>query len=155
MRGKAAAPAKKPPEDKVSALRSALRAAPKKRARVSRSPLKAAVAQLLPDLLAFRAKGYSGAELAEVMREHGFVISARTLTKYLAELRARPRKTLKKRAAAAKTEPKTTAALTDAPKPSARNAIAAPPARFAAKPIALQRRNAKEVLGHRFDDDDV
>ncbi len=43
--------------NKVAALRSALRSAPPKKGIHSRSPLKAAVTQLLPDLLAFRAKG--------------------------------------------------------------------------------------------------
>ena len=57
----------KPPDDRVSALRSALRSAPRKVGGRSRSPLRAAVAQLLPDLLAFRAKGYSDAELAGVI----------------------------------------------------------------------------------------
>ena len=52
---------------KVSALRSALRSAPRKKGTRSRSPLKAAVVQLLPDLLAFRAKGeHAGAESSKM-----------------------------------------------------------------------------------------
>ena len=85
--------------DKVSALRSALRSAPPKKGARSRSPLKAAVAQLLPDLLAFRAKGYTSAELAEIMRSNGFVIAARTLNKYINEARARPANRRKKKIA--------------------------------------------------------
>ena len=51
----------------VSALRSALRSAPRKKGTRSRSPLKAAVVQLLPDLLAFRAKGeHAGAESSKM-----------------------------------------------------------------------------------------
>jgi hypothetical protein len=141
-------PAKKPPEDKVLALRSALRAAPKKRAGVSRSPMKAAVAQLRPDLLAYRAKGYTGAELAEVMREHGFSISARTLLKYLAELA--PRKAVKKkRPPPPEPEPKTvsTPARMDR-RPEPRRSFP-----FAAPAPAPQRRKASDVLGHRFDED--
>ena len=80
--------ASEPPTDKVSALRSALRSAPPRENARSRSPLKAAVVQLLPDLLAFRAKGYTSAELAEIMRENGFTIAAATLTKYINEARA-------------------------------------------------------------------
>lgn len=146
-----AAPPKKPPEDKVLALRSALRAAPKKRARRSRSPLKAAVVQLLPDLLAFRSKGYSGVELAEIMGEHGFVITARTLTKYIAELRSD--RTRKKKTASVKAEPKTATATSRLQKPDEESAIAQRPSFFVAKPLAPTRRSAKEVLGHRFDDD--
>lgn len=154
-----AAPAKKASDDKgsaldkVSALRSALRSAPKKRARRSRGPLKAAVAQLLPDLLAFRAKGYSGVELAEIMREHGFAITARTLTKYIAELRSD--RVRKKKAAPVKAEPKT-ATVSSRPQPAKEErAIAPRPSFFVAKPLAAPRRSATEVLGHRFDDNDV
>jgi hypothetical protein len=144
-------PAKKPPEDKVLALRSALRAAPKKRAATPRSPLKAAVAQLRPDLLAFRAKGYSGAELAEVMREHGFEISARTLMKYMAELA--PRRPAKKK----KPPPAPPARETKAAPPP-RAAQRAEPARAslfvaAAPSMPMRRRQASDVLGHRFDED--
>jgi hypothetical protein len=147
-------PAKKPPEDKVLALRSALRAAPKKRAAIPRSPLKAAVAQLRPDLLAFRAKGYSGAELAEVMREHGFEISARTLMKYMTELA--PRRPAKKK----KPPPAPPARETKAapPPPPPRAAQRAEPARsslfVAATPsMPMRRRQASDILGHRFDED--
>jgi len=145
-------PAKKPPDDKVLALRSALRSAPRKRVKAPRSPLKAAVAQVLPDLLAFRAKGYSGAELATVMREHGFVISARTLTRYIAELRAGPPKRDKKKTPPAK--PKTEAAPQAervAPKALTPTLSAQRPPVFVPKP--LLRRKANDILGHRFDDD--
>ena len=90
--------ANKPPDEKVSALRLALRSAPRKVGGRSRSPLQVAVAQLLPDLLAFRAKGYSDAELAGVMRDNGFVIAASTLRKYLNEARGRSGKARKKKA---------------------------------------------------------
>ncbi|QGM45712.1 hypothetical protein [Methylocystis heyeri] len=148
-------PAKKPPEDKVLALRSALRAAPKKRAATPRSPLKAAVAQLRSDLLAFRAKGYSGAELAEVMREHGFEISARTLMKYMAEFAPR-RPVKKKKPPPAPTARETKAA--SAPAPTPRVTQRAEPARasllIAAPPsMPMRRRQASDVLGHRFDED--
>ncbi len=95
--------------DKMSALRSALRSAPRKKGARSRSPLKAAVAQLLPDLLAFRAKGYTSAELAEIMRSNGFVIAAGTLNKYINEARASPvNRRKKKMASVAAAESKTT-----------------------------------------------
>jgi hypothetical protein len=146
------APEKKAPEDKVTALRSALRAAPKKRSKRSRSPLKAAVAQLLPDLLAFRAKGYNGVELAEIMREHGFVITARTLTRYIGELRSvTPRK---KKAAAAKAEPKTESTTSRMQKrEQEEKAIEPHPSFFSAKPLSPVKRSVKDILGHRFDDD--
>jgi hypothetical protein len=157
MKGKAA-PAKKTPEDKVTALRSVLRAAPKKRAKRSRSPLKAAVALLLPDLLAFRAKGYSGVELAEIMREHGFILTARTLTRYIAELR--PERTRKRKAAPLEDEAKAKAVKFQPQEPKEESATPARSSFFVAKPLAPLRaplapirKSAKEVLGHRFDDD--
>ncbi|HMK90177.1 MAG TPA: hypothetical protein VK446_11170 [Methylocystis sp.] len=136
-------------DEKMSALRTALRSAPRKRAKQTRSPLKAAVAQLLPDLLAFRAKGYSGAELATVMREHGFVIAARTLTKYIAELR--PSSARKPKRAAVEPQAKPATAPAPALQVAPRANASAPLAHFAAKPLA--RRKASDLLGHRFDDD--
>ncbi len=140
-------PAKKPPEDKVLALRSALRAAPKKRAKTSRSPIKAAVAQLRSDLLAFRAKGYSGAELAAIMREHGFEISPRTLLKYLAELA--PRKAAKKKKPRSSPAPQSK----EPPPPMERQSEPPRSSFFAATLAAPQRRKASDVLGHWFDED--
>jgi len=136
-------------DDKMSALRSALRSAPRKRVNAMRAPLKAAVAHLLPDLLAFRAKGYTGAELAAVMREHDVVISARTLMKYIAELR--PPSARKSKRTAGKPQPKPTI-IAPPPQPVApQPKIFVPAARFVAKPLV--RRKASDVLGHRFDDD--
>jgi hypothetical protein len=141
------------PPNKVAALRSALRSAPPKKGIHSRSPLKAAVTQLLPDLLAFRAKGYTGAELAEIMRNNGFVIAVTTLNKYINEARfsspSRPKKKLKTIAA----ESKMTAV-----KPLSRTAdgartMAAPPSLTATKPLAQNPRVARDVLGHQFDYD--
>ncbi|MBM3578996.1 MAG: hypothetical protein FJX40_15470 [Alphaproteobacteria bacterium] len=139
--------------DNVSALRSALRSAPPKKCARSRSPLKAAVAQLLPDLLAFRAKGYTSVELAEIMRSNGFVIAARTLNKYINEARARPANRRKKKiapvaAAESKTTVKSGSRTADAAK-----TMATPPSLLATKPPAQARRAAKDILGHRFDDD--
>jgi len=140
--------------DKVSALRSALRSAPTKKGAGSRSPLKAAVAQLLPDLLAFRAKGYTSVELAEIMRSNGFVIAAATLNKYINEARARPANRRKKKIASVAAKSKTTtlrnsgSRTADAPR-----TMATPPSLLATKPPAQARRTAKDVLGHRFDDD--
>lgn len=136
-------------DDKMSALRSALRRAPRKHVNATRAPLKAAVAQLLPDLLAFRAKGYTGAELAAVMREHDVVISARTLLKYIAELRASSAR--KSKRAAVKPHPKPTIAAPPPQQFAPQAKIVAPAARFVAKPLV--RRKASDVLGHRFDDD--
>jgi hypothetical protein len=163
MKGKAVN-ANKTPADKisakVSALRSALRSAPPKEGGRSRSPLKAAVRQLLPDLLAFRAKGYSDTELAGVMRDNGFVIAASTLKKYISGARARSgaaRKSSgdapKKRAApvgtgSAAITVKSGSRITDTAKK-----MATPPSLLATKPLAQSRRAAKDVLGHRFDDD--
>jgi hypothetical protein len=139
--------------DKVSALRSALRSAPRKKGARSRSPLKAAVAQLLPDLLAFRAKGYTSVELAEIMRSNGFVIAARTLNKYINEARARPANRRKKKIApVAAAEPKTTVKSGSRTADAAKT-MATPPSLLATKPPAQARRAAKDILGHRFDDD--
>ncbi|PPD10216.1 MAG: hypothetical protein CTY36_00545 [Methylocystis sp.] len=140
--------------DKVSALRSALRSAPPKKGARSRSPLKAAVAQLLPDLLAFRAKGYTSAELAEIMRGNGFVIAARTLNKYISEARARPASRRKKKmASVAAAESKTTTVKSGSRTADAARTMATPPSLLATKPPAQARKAARDVLGHRFDDD--
>jgi hypothetical protein len=146
---------------KVSALRSVLRSAPPKKGGRSRSPLKSAVLQLLPDLLAFRAKGYSDADLADVMQDNGFVIAASTLKKYLREARAGSGKTRKSPSAKTrkkKTTPIQTRSAPIAVKSRSRttNAVkkmATPPSLLATKPLAQNRRAAKDVLGHRFDDD--
>jgi hypothetical protein len=139
--------------DRVSALRSALRSAPPKEGARSRSPLKAAVAQLLPDLLAFRAKGYTGAELAEILRCNGFVIAVRTLNKYINEARARPAKRRKRTKASVTARPKTTTAKSGSRTADAARTIATSPSILATKPPTQARRTAKDVLGHRFDDD--
>jgi len=139
--------------DKVSALRSALRSAPTKKGAGSRSPLKAAVAQLLPDLLAFRAKGYTSVELAEIMRSNGFVIAARTLNKYINETRARPANRRKKQMPPAAAKSKATTAKSGSSTADAPRTMATPPSLLATKPPAQARRTAKDVLGHRFDDD--
>ena len=147
-------------DHKISALRSALRSAPPKKGVRSRSPLRAAVAQLLPDLIALRAKGYNGEELAGIMRDNGFVISVRTLNKYINEARAGSSRKRKKKAPPVAPK-RTTAAQTPkipaiAPRPKAEQRakpIAVPPSLLATKPLAQTKRSAKEVLGHRFDDD--
>lgn len=139
--------------DKVSALRSALRSAPAKKGARSRSPLKAAVAQLLPDLIAFRAKGYTSVELAEIMRSNGFVIAARTLNKYINEARARPANRRKKKIASVAANSKTTTVKSGSRTADAARTMATPPSLLATKPPAQARRAAKDVLGHRFDDD--
>jgi hypothetical protein len=139
--------------DKVSALRSALRSAPPKKGARSRSPLKAAVAQLLPDLLAFRAKGYTSVELAEIMRRNGFVIAARTLNKYINEARARPANRRKKKIACVAAKSKTTAVKPSSRAADAARTMATPPSLLATKPPTQARKAAKDVLGHRFDDD--
>ncbi|MEK8095405.1 hypothetical protein WOC76_23380 [Methylocystis sp. IM3] len=141
-----------PPLDKVSALRSALRSAPPRKSMRSRSPLKAAVAQLLPDLLAFRAKGYTSAELAEIMRENGFTIAAATLAKYINEARARTTNRRKNKTVVA-TEAKATAVNSGSGAADATTKIAAPPSLLSTKPLAQNRKAAKDVLGHRFDYD--
>ena len=147
--------ANKPPDDRVSALRSALRSAPRKVGGRSRSPLRAAVAQLLPDLLAFRAKGYSDAELASVMRDNGFVIAASTLRKYLNEARGRSGKARKKKesVAPARTLSKAITVESGSRTVDVARTVATLPSLFATKPLAQNRRAAKDVLGHRFDDD--
>ena len=146
-------------DDRVSALRSALRSAPRKKAARSRSPLKAAVAQLLPDLLAFRAKGYNSAELAQIMRDNGFNIAAATLNKYINEARGGSTKKPKKKAVIKRSRaipaPRSSAS---AAKPSSgaiepAETITIPPSLLATKPLAQKKRAAREVLGHRFDDD--
>lgn len=140
-------------EDKVSVLRTALRSAPQKKRTHARSPLKAAIAQLLPDLIAFRAKGYSGADLAEIMRDHGFVVSVRTLNKYVNEARTRSGEKRKKKAAPAALGPTTAAVDSEAKANDAAKTIVVPPSLLATKAPTRSRRVAKEVLGHRFDDD--
>ena len=123
--------------DKVSALRSALRSAPPKKGAGFRSPLKAAIAQLLPDLLAFRGKGYTSTELAEVMRGKGFVIAARTLNKYINETRARPTNRHKKKIApVAAAESKTTTVKSGSRTADAARTMATPPSLLATKPPA-------------------
>jgi hypothetical protein len=141
-----------PPIDNVSALRSALRSAPPRKSARSRSPLKAAVAQLLPDLLAFRAKGYTSAELAEIMRENGFTIAAATLSKYINEARAQTTKRRKNKAVVAR-EAKATTADSGLRAADAPTKMATPPSLLSTKPLAQNRRAAKDVLGHRFDYD--
>lgn len=135
--------------DKVSALRSALRSAPPKEEGRLRGSLKAAVTQVLPDLLAFRAKGYNDAELASIMRDHGFVIAARTLKNYINEARAHSSHARKKKAGTA-TKSKTATSKSGA---KATQPMALRPSQLATKPLAQPRRAAKDVLGHRFDDD--
>jgi hypothetical protein len=152
MKGNAAE-ANKAPTDRVSALRSALRSAPAKKEGCSRSPLKAAVMQLLPDLLAFRAKGYNGAELAEMMRNNGFIIAAGTLNKYINEARARSGKAHKTKAAPVGSGSKAMAVKSGSRTADAARTMATPPSLLATKPLAQIRRSAKDVLGHRFDDD--
>jgi hypothetical protein len=148
------AEAAKTTHDKFSALRSALRSAPPKEGGRSRSPLKAAVAQLLPELLAFRSKGYNGAELAEIMRDNGFVIAAATLNKYINEARTtRSGKKRKMKTSTAAPRSTTTAVEPDARAANAAKSIVVPPSLLATKPLAQNKRTAKEVLGHRFDDD--
>ena len=149
---KAKAEASNPPTDKVSALRSALRSAPPRKRARSRSLLKAAVAQLLPDLLAFRAKGYTSAELAEIMRENGFTIAAATLNKYINEARAQTTHRRKNKAVIA-TEAKATTVNSGSRTADATTKMATPPSLLSTKPLAQNRRAAKDVLGHRFDYD--
>jgi len=139
--------------DRVSALRSALRSAPPKKGARSPSPLKAAVAQLLPDLLAFRAKGYTSAELSEIMRRNGFVIAARTLNKYINEARARPANRRKKKMASVAAKSKTTTVKSGSRTADVARTMATAPLLLATKPPAQARKAAKDVLGHRFDDD--
>jgi hypothetical protein len=119
----------------------------------SRSPLKVAVALLLPDLLAFRAKGYTSVELAEIMRSNGFVIAVRTLNKYISEARARPTNQRKQKMAPASAKSKTTTVELGSRTADAARTMATPPSLLARKPRAQARKTAKEVLGHRFDDD--
>lgn len=138
--------------DKVSALRSALRSAPPKEEGRLRGSLKAAVTQVLPDLLAFRAKGYNDAELAAIMRDHGFVIAARTLKNYINEARAHSSLARKKKAATA-TKSMTATSKSGARAGHATQPMALRPSQLATKPLAQPRRAAKDVLGHRFDDD--
>ena len=138
--------------DKVSTLRSALRSAPRKKGARSRSPLKAAVVQLLPDLLAFRAKGYTGAELAEIMRNNGFIIAAGTLNRYINEARGRSG-ARKNKAAPAAAESKATKVKSGSRTADAARTMATPLSLLATKPPPQSRRAAKDVLGHRFDDD--
>lgn len=147
------APAATTTEHKVSSLRTVLRSAPRKKSARSRSPLKAAVAKLLPDLLAFRAKGYSGAELAEIMRDNGFVISVGTLNKYVAEARTRSGNKRKKKTVTTALRAKTTAAESEARSSDAAKTIVVHPSLLATKTSTQNRRTAKDVLGHRFDDD--
>jgi len=148
--------ANKPPDEKVSALRLALRSAPRKVGGRSRSPLRVAVAQLLPDLLAFRAKGYSDAELAGVMRDNGFVIAASTLRKYLNEARGRSGKARKKKAekvAPASALSKAITVESGSRTVDAARTVATLPSLLATRPLAQNRSTARDVLGHRFDDD--
>jgi hypothetical protein len=137
----------------VAALRSALRSAPRKKGARSRSPLKAAVAQLLPDLLAFRAKGYNGAELAKIMRDNGFIIAATTLNKYINEARTVAGGKRKKKAATKTPALKVTTGKSATIADKAAEKIVVPPSLLATKPLAQNKRTAKDVLGHRFDDD--
>lgn len=147
-----AAQAKSPLDDKVSALRSALRSAPPKRRGPAHGSLKAAVMQLLPDLLAFRAKGYSDAELADIMRDNGFRIAASTLKKYIGSARTESGKARKKKPAPVKSKARIY-------KPNPANGpegerSAGRPSLPAPKPSAPNRKAvAKDVLGHRFDED--
>jgi hypothetical protein len=139
-----------PLDDRVSALRSALRSAPRKRDAPSRSALKAAIVAVLPDLLAFRAKGYSDEELASVMRDYGFPIAASTLGKYVGEARARS-KPRKKKAVAQSSAPPVRAPHAERAPPSARTPPAAKVGARNAKTAAV--KSAKDVLGHLFDED--
>jgi hypothetical protein len=138
---------------KVSALRSALRSAPPKNGARSRSPLKAAVAQLLPDLLALRAKGYNSAELAELMHDNGFTIAAATLNKYINEARSRTGSRRRKRKMNTTQSASSTAAKPDSRASNAVKKIVVPPSLLATKPLSPSKRTAKDVLGHRFDDE--
>jgi hypothetical protein len=154
---------------RVSALRSVLRSAPPKDQSRSRSPLRAAVLQLLPDLLAFRAKGYSDAELADVMQDNGFFIAASTLKTYIGEARAGAAKVGKRPPAkagkktTAKTRKKKTASAGARSAPitvksgsrgrNTQKKTPTPPSLLATKPLMQNGRTAKDVLGHRFDDD--
>jgi hypothetical protein len=149
---KAKAEASDPPTDKVSALRSALRSAPPRKRARSRSLLKTAVAQLLPDLLAFRAKGYTSAELAEIMRENGFTIAAATLVKYINEARAQTTHRRKNKAVI-DTEAKAGTVKSASRTADATAKMATAPSLLSTKPLAQNRRIAKDVLGHRFDYD--
>jgi hypothetical protein len=144
--------ASRPLTDKVSALRSALRSAPPRKRIRSCSPLKAAVAQLLPDLLAFRTKGYTSAELAEIMRENGFTIAAATLNKYINEARARTTNRRKNKAVVS-THSEANVADFVSRAADATTKMATPPSLLSTKPVAQNRRTAKDVLGHRFDYD--
>lgn len=138
------------PIDKVATLRSALRSAPPKKGVHSRSPLKAAVAQLLPDLLAFRAKGYSGAELAEIMRDNGLVIAVATLNRYMNEASATRRKGKAQGIAA---EPETKPLKAPSKKVDGASTMAGPPPISTTKTLQKNRRGVKEILGHQFDYD--
>ncbi len=144
--------ASRPLTDKVSALRSALRSAPPRKSMRFHSPLKAAVTQLLPDLLAFRAKGYTSVELAEIMRENGFTIAAATLTKYINEARARTTNRRKNKAVVS-THSEANVADFVSRAADATTKMATPPSLLSTKPLAQNRRTAKDVLGHRFDYD--
>ncbi len=138
--------------DKVSMLRSALRSAPPKKGVHSRSPLKAAVAQLLPDLLAFRAKGYNGKELAEIMRNNGLVIAVATLNKYINEARFNPGGRSRRNVQRISAKPKTAARRTPSREADVSGAMASP-SLLATKPLVENRSVAKDVLGHQFDYD--
>jgi hypothetical protein len=154
-----AAQATKALDERVSAVRSALRSAPRKRNGASRSALKAAIAELLPDLLAFRAKGYSDIELADIMRDNGFPVAASTLKKYVGEARVRSGRTHKKRAAVIAADAKSDDAQERLAEPSsygtgaARTTTTTLSSRFATTPFVLKRKAAKDVFGHLFDYD--
>ncbi len=132
-------------DDRISALRSALRKAPPKR--VASSPTKTAVTQLLPDLLAFRAKGYNDDEIAKIMRDHGFAIAARTLKRYISDARKRSGAECKSKEMKAKTA----SAQTDGSADIISRATVCNP--LTPKTLARTGRHAKDILGHRFDDD--
>jgi len=144
-----AASASRTRDHTVSAVRMALRSAPVKPSVPSPDSLKAAVAELLPDLLAFRRKGYTDGELALFLHDNGLQIAVSTLRKYIGATRPRSRKPRRAKPAspahkASVAKPSPVATKPDPPpKPSLRLPRGPQP----------QRRLAKDVLGHRFDDD--
>jgi arginine repressor len=108
---------------------------------------------LLPDLLAFRAKGYTSTELADIMRENGFTIAAATLVKYIKEARALTTRRRKKNKTVVATETKAITVKSGSRTTDATAKMVTSPSLLSTKPLAQNRRAAKDVLGHRFDYD--
>jgi hypothetical protein len=87
------------------------------------------------------------------MRRNGFVIAGRTLNKYINKARARSATRRKGKIAFVAAKSKTTTVKFGSRTADAARTMATPPSLLATKPPTQARKAAKDVLGHRFDDD--